>query len=146
MNSIKANLNEWKELRRRKQELESSEKDALSPLLRDMHTIRKVYELMQELVRNETYQKILHTPYLLKFEGYFLIIVCLLYSPGTWMGKPLRKGCREKIAEVMQITPCAVSNRLRQVLHNFEHNKTIQNVASQLYEEVITKIKEYQLK
>lgn len=136
-------LKELEEIRKRKKELETLEKETLNPVLTNFDNLLLIQEWFEYLAsQKENFPKSSS----IEYRQRYLFIVALLYSPGTLLGDSLIRGLRNRLAELFHISTYAVSHSLKSVWFYYCHYKDFKEDVDYIYSEILFRIELHRLK
>lgn len=125
------------EARRKKRALDEEEKEALRPRLKNFEDIQMVKEWIDELTHKVENSHLWSTT---DYRQRFLCIIIWLYCPGTLLGDSLLKGLREKLSDIMGISPSMVSHHISNLYFYYNEYKLFRSDIDFIIAEVLLRI------
>ena len=134
------NIKELRELKKEKSKLAQKEKDLTEPLLLDLSLIPQIYkwfwDIMDERDCPPPHDSIIQ-------RKKFLFIVISLYYPQFFAGGKMSKGIRNALNDILKYKDASqVSNLYSDVSDFFIFYKTFRNDVSELFDKIVSKLKE----
>lgn len=117
--------------------LQSELNISLSPVLTDISLISTLYDWYKEVYPDEKKNtRDTNT----RFNLCFIFVVLLLYSPQVLIGSKIKFGIRNKIAEILQYSPCTISGYLQKVEFFYERYKDYKETIDHCYESLYRRL------
>lgn len=137
-------LKELEEIRKKKEEFEKLEKEALKPVLTDFDNISLIYEWFKDLTsRVENFATNTST----QNRQYFVFIILLLYAPGSVLGDKMPNGLRNILAKVLELnSEEQISHNSKNVMFMYNTYREFRSCADYLYSEILFRIELNNLK
>ena len=122
--------------------LQSELNISLRPALTDISLMSTLYDWYKEIY---PYEKNITRDTSTRFNLCFIFITLLLYSPQVLVGSKIKFGIRDKIAEIMQYSPCTISGYLQKVEFFYDRYKDYKDTIDFCYKSIYDRLKEENL-
>lgn len=137
MYSVKSRISDIEEFQREREALKKKQESILSSRISKEEEIRKIYELIKSICKNDNNISSLYTP-----KDYFILITLILYSPRVFAGNVLERGKRNAIARTLNLSPTRITHSLRTVRSWYKYYNDFQFSVDYIYGFVIGELNE----
>jgi hypothetical protein len=139
VNNMFQKIEELKQVRKEKWEMEEKAKRLLTPILKDISLIPKLYRWYEEIVVGKNHSSVMENAYNRKK---FFFIILFLYSPGTLLGDKMPSGLRNKLAKCVKLrSVSSVSNCCTGILFLYERYSDFREETNEVYREIAERLK-----
>jgi hypothetical protein len=132
-------IEELKQVRKEKAQIEQIEKDLLTPFLADLSLIPQLYEWYKDISAAHNHPNTMENVYERKK---FFFIILFLYSPGTLFGDKMPFGLRDKLVKILKLhSGSSVSNCCDGIMFLYERYRDFREGTNEVYREIEERLK-----
>lgn len=122
---------------RKKIDIEKEERLLTAPLISDYSKITDVYNIyLDEIAKSKI------NPKSLESRRIFIFIVFRLFCPAVYTGRKLKRGIRDKLAEVLGCEASIISHDFRNLTFHYKKYRNFRIAVNEIYDSIMEVLSE----